>query len=374
MIRTLLIVLFFLPLTCLAQYVITGRVLNSTDKAPVANASVFLNNAVAGSKTDDKGTFTITNVRPGQYDLVVSSLGYETSHQNIMVNADIRLADISLAPKVMMLQEVRIRSKDDWRKNYEKFKQYFFGNSPYAQQCKILNKNLPDLLDLDYDRKTRVFTARSDDFLEIENKALGYKIRYQLQELKSDGIANINYYQGTAAFEELKGSKSQQRKWQKNRRIAYEGSSMHFLRSVIGNAFTNEGFKVLRLIRKPNPDYKGFGPKYSQTLVSTPLGAGDFAKLTDVTGEYALSFNDCLYVMYDKKRAHLSDKDAKNVLLSPDFMDDPLTTTLIFNEPNVFFDNNGIIINPLGVLFYGNWGRRLIAELLPVDYVPESGE
>lgn len=374
MIRTLPIVLFFLPFTCLAQYVITGKVLNSADKAPVANASVFLNNAVAGSKTDDKGAFTITNVRPGQYDLVVSSLGYETSHQNIMVNADIRLADISLAPKVMMLQEVRIRSKDDWRKNYEKFKQYFFGDSPYAQQCKVLNKNLPDLLDLDYDRKTRTFTARSDDFLEIENKALGYKIRYQLQELKSDGIANINYYQGTAAFEELKGSKSQQRKWQKNRLNAYEGSSMHFLRAVIGNSFTNEGFKVLRLIRKPNPDYKGFGPKYSQTLVSTPLGAGDFAKLTDVAGEYALSFNDCLYVMYDKKRAHLSDKDAKNVPLSPDFMDDPLTTTLIFNEPNVFFDNNGIIINPLGVLFDGNWGRRLIAELLPVDYVPESGE
>jgi hypothetical protein len=108
--------------------------------------------------------------------------------------------------------------------------------------------------------------------------------------------------------------------------------------------------------------------------VNTPLDARDFVKLTDVTGEYALNFNDCLYVMYNKKRAHLSDKDVKNVLLSPDFMDDPLTTTLIFNEPNVFFDNNGIIINPLGVLFDGNWGHRLIAELLPVDYVPSVGQ
>jgi hypothetical protein len=373
MIRSFLLLLLLLPFTGFAQYVITGKVLNGTDKIPVANASVFLNNAVAGSKTDDKGAFTITKVRPGQYDLVVSSLGYEPLHQNIMVNTDIRLADISLAPKIMMLQEVRIKSKDDWRKNYEKFKQYFFGNSAYAQQCKILNRNLPDLLDLDYDSKTRVFTARTDDFLEIENKALGYKIRYQLQELKSDGIANINYYQGTASFEELKGSKSQQRKWKKNRLNAYEGSSMHFLRSAIANDFNNEGFKVLRLIRKPNPDYKGFGAKYKQTLVNTPLDARDFVKLTDVTGEYALNFNDCLYVMYNKKRAHLSDKDVKNVLLSPDFMDDPLTTTLIFNEPNVFFDNNGIIINPLGVLFDGNWGHRLIAELLPVDYVPSVG-
>ncbi|MDB5089058.1 MAG: hypothetical protein JWR09_3052 [Mucilaginibacter sp.] len=366
------LILFLLPFTCFAQYIITGKVLNSTDKTPVANASVFLNNAMAGSKTDDKGAFTITNVRSGQYDLVVSSLGYETSHQNIMVNTDIRLADISLAPKIMMLQEVRIKPKGGWAKNYEKFKQYFFGNSAYAQQCKILNKNLEDLLDLDYDSKTRVFTARSADFLEIENKALGYKIRYLLQELKSDGIANINYYEGTASFEELKGSKSQKRKWQKNRLNAYEGSSMHFLRSVISNSFTDEGFKILRLIRKPKPDYKGFGPKYNQTLVSIPLVTKDFVKLTDAQGEYALNFSDCLYVIYDKKRAHLGDKDSKNLLLSPDFMDDPLTTTLIFNEPNAFFDNNGIIINPLSLLFDGNWGHRLMAELLPVDYVPEA--
>ncbi|SHN16503.1 carboxypeptidase-like regulatory domain-containing protein [Mucilaginibacter sp. OK098] len=368
------LILFLLPVTCFAQYVITGKVLNSADKTPVANASVFLNNAVAGSKTDDKGAFTITNVRSGQYDLVVSSLGFETSHQNIMINGDIRLTDIGLAPKIMMLQEVHIKPKGDWAKNYEKFKQCFFGNSAYAQQCKILNKNLEDLLDLDYNSKTRVFTARSADFLEIENKALGYKIRYLLQELKSDGIANINYYEGTAAFEELKGSTSQIRKWKKNRLSAYEGSSMHFLRSVIANNFNNEGFKVLRLIRKPNPDYKGFGAKYNQTLVNTPMDVRDFVKVTDVTGEYALSFSDCLYVMYDKKRAHISDKDSKNLLLSPDFMDDPLTTTLIFNEQNAFFDNNGIIINPLSLLFDGNWGRRLIAELLPVDYVLGNGD
>jgi hypothetical protein len=76
--RPCFLILFLLPFTCFAQYVITGKVLNSADKTSVANASVFLNNAVAGSKTDDKGAFTITNVRSGQYNLVVSSLGYET--------------------------------------------------------------------------------------------------------------------------------------------------------------------------------------------------------------------------------------------------------------------------------------------------------
>ncbi|ASU36001.1 carboxypeptidase-like regulatory domain-containing protein [Mucilaginibacter xinganensis] len=374
MIKSLLFILFLLPLAGFAQYVISGKVLNSTDKTPVANASVFLNNAVAGSKTDDKGIFTINGVRPGQYDLVVSSLGYETSHQQIMVSADIKLPDINFQPKVMMLQEVRIKPKGNWSKNYEKFKQYFFGNSEYARQCKIVNKNIEAILDLDYDSKTRVFTAHSDDFLEIENKALGYTIKYQLQELKSDGVSNINYYAGTASFGELAGSKSQTRKWQKNRLSAYQGSSMHFLRSVIANRFPAEGFKVLRLIRKPDPEYKGPGATFKSTLVNIPLDVNDFVKLTDVQGEYALTFSDCLYVMYDKKRAHLKQNESNAIINTPQFLDDPLTTTVIFNEKNAFFDNNGIIINPLSVLFDGNWGHRLIAELLPVDYVPESGD
>src|SRR4051812_40771419 len=85
MLKPLLFVLFICPLGCLAQYVVTGKVLNANDKTPIAKASVFLNNAVVGTTTDDKGAFTLTNARPGQYDLVVSCVGYEQSHQSIFI-------------------------------------------------------------------------------------------------------------------------------------------------------------------------------------------------------------------------------------------------------------------------------------------------
>lgn len=366
MIRTLVFILFFLPVAAFAQYTIKGRVLNSTDKSPVANASVFLNNSVAGSKTDDNGLYKITFVRPGQYDLVVSCVGYETVHQNIIVNGDLQLADISLPPKIMMLDEVHIKPRTGWAQNYALFKQYFFGTSKFAQMCRITTKGMPDILDLDRDSKTGVFTAKSTDYFEIENRALGYKIRYFLQDMTSEPSGHF-YYEGTAAFEELKGSSSEIRRWKKNRKEAYEGSSMHFLRCVVGNELTNEGFKVLRLIRKVDTVHKNNNDKAFSTLVNTPLKTAEFASRTTVTGEYALNFKDCLYVMYNKQKA------AKGKPVPADWAstgwDDAQITTLIFSEPYTYFDNNGIIINPASVAFDGNWGRRLMGELLPVDYV-----
>ena len=369
MLRLSVFFLFILPVSCLAQYAITGKVINGTDKTPVANASVFLNNAVAGSKTDDKGNYTITNVRPGQYDLVTSILGYETAHQDIMVNGDLKMADIVLSPKVMMLKEVKIKSNGNWKRDYEKFKRYFFGQSPFAGQCNILNKDLPDILDLEYNTQTEAFTAKSSDYLEIENRGLGYKIRYLLNDLTCDTYSGNFYYEGTASFEELRGSASQLRKWKKNRLSAYEGSSMQFLRSAVTNTITHNGFKVLRLIGKSDTAHSRSQGRGFRTLVDIPLNANDFVRPTDVKGEYALAFKDQLYVMYNKKRAHLGNTPTKEWASTG--WDTALITTLIFDEEYAFFDNNGIIINPKSLLFNGNWGHRLVAELLPVDYVPE---
>ncbi|HVW94600.1 MAG TPA: carboxypeptidase-like regulatory domain-containing protein [Mucilaginibacter sp.] len=358
----LILLLFILPVKGIAQYTISGQVLNGNDKSPVAHASVFLNNSVVGTTTADNGTFTLSEVRPGQYDLVVSCVGYETLHQAVIVNSSIKLPDLILAPKTLMLDEVRIKPKQDWAKNYETFKRLFFGTTEFARQCKITTKGLPDMLDLDFDKTTDVFTARSDDFMEIENKALGYYIRYYLNSLTYDYKTRLFYVEGTAAFSEMTGSKSQTHRWKKNREKAYEGSSMHFLRAVVSNSLAEEGFRALRLIRKTDTAHKTLNGHFFNTLIEKPLDIADFTRLTDVQGEFALSFSDCLYVEYNKKNAHKASADWSEAAI----------TTLIFNEPYSFFDSNGIIINPASVSFNGNWGQRLMADLLPVDYVPDE--
>jgi len=165
---------------------ITGRVVNSSDKKPVANASIFLSNSAVGAKTADDGTFKLNNAKPGKYDLVVSFVGFETYRKTITVNdQDIALPDIEIKPQAIILNEVSIKPVIDpnRERNYEWFKEEFLGTSELAQECKILN---PEILDLDYDEGSKILTASSQDFLEIENDALGYKIKYLLTNFKLD--------------------------------------------------------------------------------------------------------------------------------------------------------------------------------------------
>lgn len=356
--RSVILFILLLPATALAQYHISGRVTDLTDKKPVANASVFLNNATAGTKTNDDGTYTITNVRAGQYELVVSIVGYAPYRQTIMVNNTLTLPDIEVIPQAIALREVQIRPNPDWAMHYDLFRREFLGSSDNAGQCKILN---PKVLDFHFDKTTRELTASSSDYIEIENKALGYKIKYLLINFSKRYNTGFLYFEGSAFFEELPGKDSQKKKWQKARLKAYMGSSMHFLRAIIANQVKEEGFKVERLIRKPNPDYSGLGDhQYIETLVTTPLLPGEYAMLTQIKGQYALSFKDCLYILYNPK------PENGGTELYPQY----LTSTVTIEEPYAYFDNNGIITNPQSTITEGFWAKSRIAELLPVDYEP----
>ncbi|RYU90575.1 carboxypeptidase-like regulatory domain-containing protein [Mucilaginibacter terrigena] len=364
--KRFLLMLLFTPFACFAQISISGKIINGTDKSPVADASVFLSNATVGNKSAGDGTFILRNVKPGQYELVVTVIGYETYRQAVLAaGGSISLPDIKLIPKTLVLKEVNIMPDPNWERNYDAFKQEFLGTSSIALKCVILN---PGMVDLEYDKSTRTLTGSSYDFLEIDNKALGYHIKYLLTKFLKDGKINLVYYEGSALFQEMKGSAKEKARWKKNRKQVYEGSSMQFLRAIVGNNMPNYGFKVLRLIRKPNPAYTGLNDKYIQTLVNVPLEVTDFTKLTDNRGIFALKFPDCLYVMYTKKR----DDDRYNSTYRPLNMPNYLTTILSFVEPYTLFDTNGVIINPAAVTFEGNWGKSRVAEMLPVDYTPEE--
>lgn len=132
------LLLLIVPGFCQAQIKITGKIINHPDKKPVANASVFLNNAIVGDKTTDDGTFTLSNVKPGQYDLVVSIVGYETHSLTIMAGTkDIALSEISLTPKTIMLQEVNIKPDPNRQRNYNDFKRLFLGTSETLRAAKF---------------------------------------------------------------------------------------------------------------------------------------------------------------------------------------------------------------------------------------------
>lgn len=363
--KSLLFLLLLIPIVSLAQVKITGKVINMTDTKPVPNASVFLNNAQVGNKTADDGTFTLSNVKPGKYDFIVSIVGYETYTYSLQAGStNINLGTISIIPKTFQLNEVKIRPDPNRERYYSIFRQQFLGSSKNAAQCKILNS---DVLDFEYDDITNILKASSHDFLEIENKALGYHIRYKVTNFNYNIPRVMLYYEGISTFEDLPGTERQKQKWHKRRQTAYLGSSMHFYRSAIKDNLTAENFVVMRLIRDPNPGYRGgSNNKYHQSLVNKPLNRNEFFNLTDQEGLFAITFTDCLYIMYTKK-----EQDPSTSSIQALDMPNHATTIVSFEEPHAFFDNNGIIANPHAIIYEGDWGVSRVAEMLPVDYEPE---
>jgi hypothetical protein len=394
-----LILLFSLiSLTAFAQGgSISGTVTNADSKKPVARASVFLSNSQAGTATNEEGKFYLGNLRPGQYTLVISFLGFEDFKKTIIVqNAPIRL-DVELTPKPLMLREVVISSEADWRKNYEMFRTAFIGNDANARFCEVTN---PHILNLTYNQTKKTLHAEGDEFLVVLNHALGYKIKFLVRDFTLDNINRIVSTGGDRVFEELPGNAAQKKKWHDAREAVYYGSSMHFLRSVIAQTTTNEGFKVYTLKRELNPERLSESAIAQGIVVARQMQSRDSMKKyyemanmdkwtnqklippwSDILpgmpeSEYSASFSneglfalhtfDYLYIVYTKKMEEVDFKDIWRDIKMPNYQVSVLTPE---NNSDPIFDKNGVLI--ANTLTEGTWSKARLSDELPIDYVPD---
>lgn len=299
MLKYLLPVFLFIACNCYAQSVITGRVIDKTDKKPVAQATVFLNNTVVATSTNKEGVFILNNVRQGQYTLFVTFVGYKPYKTIIQIPDNVKVPLIELTIDVSQLQEVVITSKKKFRLSpyYPVFVHEFLGQTKFARQCKILN---PKVLHFTFDDDTKILSVHSTQFLEIENDALGYNIKYLVNTFEK--TQETLFYQGPSFFEEMKGTPEKEQQWRINRMQTYLPSVIHFLRSILANNMEQEGFKANKLYRELNPYYDGKHSqnKYIHHFIDTPLTETDIVKRTDVQGLFALSTNSkaLMYVQY----------------------------------------------------------------------------
>src|SRR5689334_14125724 len=177
-----LIYLAFLLIFCQlanAQKIIKGVVLDAEKKVPVPAASVFLNNTSVGTTASVQGTFELS-VPNGKFDLIVSSVGFETFNQTINTTEIADFITIKLKPKQNELENIIIEpyEKDGWEKWGKFFTEMFIGNSANAMDCKIKNT---EVIHFRNSKKRNELTVTADEPLVIENKSLGYLVRYQLE-------------------------------------------------------------------------------------------------------------------------------------------------------------------------------------------------
>lgn len=390
-----ILLLLLLPIIARAQNVaITGKIFDSDTKAPVAGASVFLSSSSFGTSTGADGTFALNGLRAGQYSLVVTAVGYESNTQTILLNTEPVKLNIGLSIKVTQLNEVKITSisKSDKKAALKRFKDEFIGTDKNAGDCKITN---PEVLNFTFSENKRVLEALSNDFLVIENNALGYRIKYMLKNFKSNlNTGDVNY-SGSQVFEELDGGDSKKKRWHKKRDEAYYGSARHFYRALGKDSLAAAGFKIYRLIRQFNtrrpPEnvideniekfrhsdmdstFYWIGVKNSSHYTRQKLiGRGQVAvnsivQPTAQPGVSALVFQDHLYVVYTKKWETTYFRDVYRVPHDLNYA----TTIVSYTGDNhvLLFDKNGSIIGD-SPLYEGTWSQARLSTLLPVDYTP----
>lgn len=141
------------------------------------------------------------------------------------------------------MQEVIVEAYDrnGWKKWGRIFMDNFMGTSANVRDCKLLN---PDEVHFRYSEKKKMVIATGADLLLIENKALGYLLKYNLTRFEFRTASQEFFINGYALFQNMTSrNEKQEITWLKNRKEAYYGSMMHFMRSLFQNKLKEQNLK-----------------------------------------------------------------------------------------------------------------------------------
>ncbi|MBS1521855.1 MAG: carboxypeptidase-like regulatory domain-containing protein [Bacteroidetes bacterium] len=368
--------LFILLLLCFAvniyaqdRYTISGVVKDNNGQT-LPGATVFLTNTKIITACNASGEFSLSNVSSGTYQLVAKMIGFAPEILPLTLNNSNLSFAIILKPRANQLNEVNISFDPDWDRHYAEFKSHFLGKTPNAADCKILN---PKVLHFHYSKRLKKFTASADDFIQIENDALGYKINYLLSNFEYSDSTHVMQYADSPSFEELKAKSDKQLKqWEKNRAVAYNGSVTHLMKSIYDGDVVKEGFEVFKIIGKPP-----VGSRYEQDkpifFDNRPVLFDSLLTVTDKNFK-SLTYKDCLFVIYTNEKEVYQFKDSGYKISIPKGAKVPNGQCSMVNlmEPNVTLDANGNFSSPNALLFEGYMAWEQVADLMPLEYGTEK--
>jgi len=354
--RLLFIICFFsFSFIAAAQSTITGQVIDAETKLPLEGASVFAQNTTKGVITDKEGNYKLF-LNKGGYELIVSYTGFVSKVVTVEANEDKRL-DIELKKVEKNMDEVVIIASnevtDGWEKYGDFFLDYFIGATPFSDSCILLN---PEALKFYYYKRSDKLKVLAEQPLQIANKSLGYNLRYQLDSFVFYNKTNINSYKGNCLYTTMEGNEEEQKLWSANRKAAYYGSRIHFLRSYYDSSLKQNGFTVDVLSGTEGNKFNRLANPYDTA----------YYYFNDSTANVELWFPQKASITYTKKAPEKDylvqtrlPADVKMQISYVDLLDG------ILIKPNGFFFDQRSWINQ------GYWSWKNIADQLPYDYESE---
>ncbi len=390
--------------SALAQAALSGVVQDSVTHQPLAFASVFLANTTLGVTTTEQGQFEFPRVPAGTYNVVGSYVGYRLAKQSVTVARAPQKVTLELAPTGNQLGEVVVESTPNRPEDYQKFTEQFLGRTAFSAQCRISN---PKDVVVFYNDSTKDLTAKARKFVQIENEALGYRLKYYGLQFTSNAEDRSLSFYGEPVFEEMTPRDAQQqRQWAANRAAAYIGSFTHFLKSVYDNRVKAEGYLTQQIRVVSNPRFERADSLFRALTAKRPDGpftgaeqdslskwgrvAPAFATLYPAdrpvdslrrvsadrqhtylrfTGELQVAhFGEAPDPKYGRAMATLG--SSRTPYPAPPALRQVSRLRLQVSEAEI--QPNGSLMNPLDVSTGEYWGFEKIGEFLPLNYVPPT--
>lgn len=366
--------------TLQAQGSISGIVTSESNGQPLSGASVYINGSTVGTVSGEDGRFHLSTLPNGFYDVVVSFVGYEV----IVYRAIIQSKDLSITFKMTRketeLRKVVVMSKNARERWLKVLRENFLGVTYPASRCSIKNED-EILFDMANKDSMRAYSLVP---LIIENKELGYRVYFELNELYYSNANHQTYFYGLSRYEELSNREKVPAKYRNARERNYRGSSLHFYHSLIDSTTQQEGFNLLniRYLEMNDSSVKtnqpviisggsGVQPARGKMAAGYPVLRNDVVMKDSIDGKivYKLIWKDKLRVIYTKDpsgKAYL----LKKVIMTGNLPKGVYSELEIISEPAIL-DKNGSLYNPLAVQFSGYWAYHKMADMLPIDYRPK---
>lgn len=352
-------------LSCLSlqAQVITGYVVDADDNSPLINAFVFITNSNVGTSTDTAGYFELKYGDNEKINLTISHLAHEIKSINIDLR-EIQELTISLTPKSLELNSFELVSKYNAgtrKRRMKRFMNAFFGSNIKKGSVEIMN---PESLLLS--EKRGQLTVEATEPLKIENRHLGYNLRFYLKKFRLESNQDL-LYQGSAFFTEMGGKKKQQAKYLKNRKKTFTNTSRDFFTKLINNQL--------------NPE------EYDMAFSYQNLD-GEFVLLKEITADsleierveenkFSIPIRGYLTVILKKKKVKSANSSGglQGSMRTNRSDIAPSAQSFIKSRINTIYVNSkGVILNPLDIEEYGYWTEQRVATLLPFDYSVESSQ
>jgi len=274
---------------------IRGRVIDRETRQPLQVVNVFLSRTLQGTATDNHGSYQITGVSPGAYQIVASMIGYKESSFEVEVQpgTEEHVIDFSLEPIIYELSDVEVtgRRLTRWKEKLARFEELLMGTSENAARTTILNPYA-----LEFEEEDGRFYASASEPLEIENRGTGYHVTFVLNRFLMDEPNKLLYTNGSFYFRELEPYDDEELScWRERRERTFKGSLQHLLWAMVYHRDGVEGFTIRQDVR-PNAPYSK-----EEEWIFHPVEVDSILKCADKPYEFELKFDKYLRVEYTRR-------------------------------------------------------------------------